>query len=159
MNPPYEWPSRANFSAPVYTCGYTDAVDDVGVLGDRDRGRHGPAAAQRLQRRRGRTGLPLDLAVRRLLDLAAEHQRRGQEAERDTERDPDQQRTDQETAEHRQRDDAEEDPGEHQPDRRVGLLGQLVRRDDLLEPAGLLFGRVVLGHLYLSWFFIRDSTA
>jgi L-alanine-DL-glutamate epimerase-like enolase superfamily enzyme len=22
-------PSRANFSAPVYTCGYTDALDDV----------------------------------------------------------------------------------------------------------------------------------
>ena len=26
-------PSRANFSAPVYTCGYTDAVDDVGEDG------------------------------------------------------------------------------------------------------------------------------
>ena len=59
----------------------THPVHDVLVAGHRDARGDRPAAAQHVQRGRGRAGLALDLGERRLLGAPAEDDRRGEDAE------------------------------------------------------------------------------
>ena len=107
--------------------GADDPVHDVLLLGERDRRVGLPAAAQHPQRRGGRAGLALHLAVRRVLGAPAEHDHRGEQAEHeaaDDRHDPlDQPAAGQHLEEHEaeRADDEEDAPSSQQADPPVGL--------------------------------------